>query len=77
VIVKVQRSLETNELTGPQLLIYNRARDWMLQCPLTLEWNAWFGPTTSPHDNRFFARVTWLDRRRLPLFVRRVQEQGW
>ena len=74
-IVKCQRSLETTE-AAPQLLFYNRARDWMLQCDLTADWNKHFGPTTSPDDNRFFAKVRWLDRSRPPEFVHRLKEQN-
>lgn len=75
-IVKCQRSLETTEFV-PQLLFYNRARDWMLQCDLTEEWNKYFGPPTSPDDNRFFAEVRWPTRIEPPQFVRRLPEQGW
>jgi hypothetical protein len=76
VIVKCQRSIETTE-AAPQLLIYNRARDWMLQCDLTEDWNKHFGPTTSPDDNRFFAEVKRAQRSRAPQFVRRLREQSW
>ena len=75
-IVKCQRSLETTEFV-PQLLFYNRARDWMLQCDLTEEWNQLFGKTTSPDDNRFFAEVRWPTRIEPPQFVRRLPEQHW
>jgi hypothetical protein len=76
VIVKCQRSLETTE-AAPQLLFYNRARDWLLQCDLTDEWNQHFGATTAPDDNRFFAEVRWPNRRTPPEFVRRLPEQHW
>jgi hypothetical protein len=75
-IAKCQRSLETIEPTGPQLLIYNRTRDWMWQGPITQEWNDLFGPTLAPHDNRFFAEVRWNDSGP-PTIVRRLHEQGW
>ena len=75
-IVKCQRSIVTTE-AAPQLLFYNRARDWMLQCDLTEEWNARFGHTISPDDNRFFAEVRWPVRAEPPQFVRRLPEQHW
>lgn len=76
-IAKCQRSLETTELDGPQLLIYNRARDWMWQGAISEEWMALFGPTLAPHDNRFFAEVRWNDGREPPTFVRKLPEQNW
>lgn len=75
-IVKCQRSVATNEPV-PQLLFYNRARDWMLKCNLTKEWNEHFGPTLSPDDSRFFAEVRWPVRAQPPIFVRRLPEQHW
>jgi hypothetical protein len=78
VIAKCQRSLETTE-AAPQLLIYNRARDWMWQGDIPPDWNARFGKTTSPDDNRFFAEVKWGAQygEGPPMFVRRLPEQHW
>ena len=70
-IVKCQRSLETTE-NSPQMLFYNRARDWECQYPSTPEWDKRFqdwGP-------RFFAEVRWADAAP-PEFVRLKPEQHW
>ncbi len=76
-IVKCQRSLETTEPSGPQILFYNEARDWYLQCPITDEWAKLFGKTLSQEDNRFFAEVKWPSRHLPPTFVRKLPEQHW
>jgi hypothetical protein len=76
-IAKCQRSLSTNEPDGPQLLIYNHARDLMWMGAIPDEWNDLFGPTIAPWDNRFFAEVRWADLVRPPLFVRKLPEQDW
>ncbi len=75
-IIKCQRSLETNEPV-PQLLLYNRHKTRIVQCDMPPDWDRRFGPSHSPEDNRFFALVQWWDRKRMPTFVRRVPEQGW
>ncbi len=75
-IVKCQRSLGTSNQYA-QLLVYNRDRSFMMQCDLTAEWNAQFGPTPSPDDSRFFAQVLWVDKTETPVFVQRLPEQGW
>jgi hypothetical protein len=74
-IVKCQRSLATTEDT-PRMLFYDRTRAHLGEFALTEEWNAHFGATTAPQDNRFFADVEWRDHRP-PRFIRRVREQGW
>src|SRR5882724_1880311 len=78
-IAKCQRSLETTEPTGPQLMIYNRTREWVWVGPIPPDWNAQFGPTTADEDNRFFAEVKWGEQwgKGPPLFVRKVPEQNW
>lgn len=77
-IVKCQRSLVTTELSGgPQLLLYDRTYEWIMQCSMPPDWDARFGPTTSLEDNRFFAEVRWTDRYKAPVFLRRLPEQFW
>ena len=76
-IAKCQRSLETTEPEGTQLLIYNRTREWVWTGAITEEWNALFGPTLAAKDNRFFAEVQWQDGRTPPRFVCKVPEQNW
>ena len=75
-IVKCQRSVFTT-MSGPQLMFYNKARDWFLQCDATEDWLKHFGPTTSPADSRFFAEVRWPVRAEPPIFVKRLPEQHW
>jgi hypothetical protein len=81
VIVKCQRSITTTE-DVPQMLFYNRARDWVWQGDLTAEWDGQFGPSPKTigeqmKSERFFAEVRWRDRHQPPEFVRRVGEQNW
>lgn len=79
-IVKCQRSLVTTE-PDAQLLVYNEDRSRMWRGPINAEWDARFGATTAPDDNRFFAEVRWLDvwlnMDPPSIFVRRLPEQGW
>lgn len=80
-IVKCQRSITTSE-DRPQMLFYNRARDWMWQGDLTAEWEEQFGspPKTlgeMMRSERFFAEVRWRERHQPPEFVRRLPEQNW
>lgn len=42
-IVKVQRSIQTNSSEGPQLLVYNQDRTVEYQAPLPDEVKKWMG----------------------------------
>ena len=80
-IVKCQRSVTTSEAV-PQMLFYNRARDWEWQGNLTPEWQEQFGPSPGTlgemmRSERFFAEVRWRHRHLPPEFVKRLPEQHW
>lgn len=74
-IVKCQRSIAGNE--GSRMLFYTKTRRRLWEGASVPEWQAHFGPTTRPDDNRFFAEVKWPDTTQPPTFVRRLPEQDW
>lgn len=73
-IVKCQRSLSTEEPV-PQLLVYNRNRQFQWMGPLTDEWSKRFG--RSPEGAKFYADVEWKDKSKPPRYLRRVRQQKW